>query len=284
MSDYLDRDLDTGLQSRQPYIRPPRRSRAGWIWVALLAAAIGGAVYFYWQRRPAPANVVAVAPTPEAAPPAAPPRTLGIAAEPIELPPLDETDPIVRERVGALSSDPTIAAWLATNDLIRNVTRVIQAIAEDRGVARHLAVLRPSQPFSVQQSGGRMTIDPRSYRRYDAIAAAVGSLDAHASAALYSTFRPRITEAYAELGFPNTPIDPTLEDALVTLVSTPVPDGPIEVTPRGGTYAFADPRLEALAPAQKQLLRMGPEHARAVKAKLREIAIALGVEETRLRQ
>jgi hypothetical protein len=284
MSDYLDRDLDADFRSSRPYIPPPRRSRAGWVWIALLVAAVGGGLYYYLQRRPAPAKIVAVAKAPEAPPPAAPPRALGAAGEPIELPPLDETDPTVRERVGALSSDPTIAAWLATNDLIRNVTGVIQAIAEDRGVARHLTVLRPSQPFSVQRSGGRMTIDARSYRRYDAIAAAVGSLDARASATLYSTFRPRITEAYAELGFPNTPFDATLEDALETLVSTPVPDGPIEVTPRGGTYAFADPRLEALAPAQKQLLRMGPENARVVKAKLREIAIALGVPVERLPQ
>jgi hypothetical protein len=134
----------------------------------------------------------------------------------------------------------------------------------------------------VTQSGGRLVIDPRSFRRYDAIAGAVASLDPRASATLYSLFRPRINEAYAELGFPNTPFDATLEDALVTLVSTPIPDGPIEVTPRGATYAFANPRFEVLAPAQKQLLRMGPENARAVKAKLRDIAIALGVPAERL--
>jgi Protein of unknown function (DUF3014) len=255
------------------------------VWIAVVLAVIGGALYYFVFRRPAPAKVVTAPPVSrETPPPAAPPRALGAEREPIELPPLDETDPIVRERVGALSSDPTIATWLATNDLVRNVTRVVQAIAEDRGVARHLQVLRPRQPFAVQQARGRVTIDPRSYRRYDAIAAAVSSLDAPASATLYSTFRPRLNDAYTELGFPNTPFDATLEDALVTLVGTPVPDGPIEVIPRGGTYAFADPRLESLAPAQKQLLRMGPENARAVKAKLREIAIALGVPAERLEQ
>jgi Protein of unknown function (DUF3014) len=284
MTDFLDRDLDADFKTRRPYISPPPRRSGGWVAIALLIVAIGGGFYYFVTERRVPPKPVAVTPTPTQAPPrAAPPRALGADAEPLELPPLDETDPIVQERVGALSNNPTVAAWLATSGLIRNVTRVVQAIAEDRGVARHLAVVRPSQPFSVQMSGGRM-IDSRSYRRYDAIAAAVGSLDPRASATLYSTFRPRISEAYAELGFPNTPFDATLEDALVTLVSTPVPDGPIEVTPRGGTYAFADPRLEALAPAQKQLLRMGPENARAMKAKLREIAIALGVPAERLPQ
>ena len=285
MTDYLDRDLDADLPTRRPYVPPPRRSRGVWLWMALLLVAlIAGGGYYYFQRRPAAVKVASPPPAAKETPPPAARRPLGAETATIEVPPLDESDPTVREQVGALTSDSTIAIWLATNDLIRNVTRVVQAIAEDRVVSPLLPVLRPAQPFSVRQSGGRLTIDPRSYRRYDALAVAVGTLDAPSSAKLYSIFRPRLGEAYAELGFPNTPFDATLEDALVTLVTTPVPDDPIEVVARGGTYAFADPELEALAPSQKQLLRMGPENARAVKAKLREIAIALGIEESRLKE
>jgi hypothetical protein len=284
MTDYLDRDLDADLPIRRPYVPPPRRFGLMWLWIVLLVAAIGGATYYFLTRQKTPAKNASVEVVPkEPPPPTSPRRALGAETEAIELPPLGETDPAVREQVTAISTDATIARWLTTNDLVRNVTRVVQAIAEDRGVARHLEVLRPSQPFAVQQSGGRTTIDPRSYRRYDAIAGAIGSLDPGASAKLYSIFRPRLAEAYGELGFPNTPFDSTLEDALVAIVSTPVPDGPIDVVPKGGTYAFADPRLEALAPAQKQLLRMGPENARAVKAKLREIALALGIDAARLK-
>jgi hypothetical protein len=284
MTDYLDRDLDADLQSRHTYTPPPQRSRGGWLLaMVLLGAAIAGGLYYYLQRRPSAAKpAAATAVARETPPPAIPPRALGAEGEAIALPPLEETDPIVRERVGALSSDPTIAKWLTTGDLLRHITRLVQAIAEDRSVAGHLAILQPSQPFAVQHSNGRLVIDPRSYRRYDGIARAVTSLDARGSAGLYSAFRPRIADAYVELGFPDTPFDGTLEDALVTLVSTPVPDGPIEVVPHAGTYAFVNPRLEALSPAQKQLLRMGPENARAVKAKLREIAIALGVPADRL--
>jgi hypothetical protein len=283
MSDYLDRDLDADFQTTRPYVPPPRRSRGGWVWVAVLGVAIAAGFYYFVHRRPpAPGPAAAKDAARETPPPAAAPRALGAQGEAIALPPLDETDPIVRERVRALSSDLTIAKWLTTENLLRNVARLVQAIAEDRSVAGQVAILRPAQPFSVQHANGRLIIDPRSYHRYDAIATAVASLDAHGSAGLYSTFRPRLADAYVELGFPDTPFDSTLEDALVTLAGTPVPDGPIEVVPRGGTYAFADARLEALSPAQKQLLRMGPENARAVKAKLREIAIALGIPAERL--
>ncbi len=283
MSDYLDRDLDIETPSYTGYRRPPEPRRGWWIWIVLIVAVLGGGAYYFLNRRAAPMSPTKVVTPPTArAPQPTPPRALGQPGEVIDLPPLDETDPTVRELVGRLSSDPVVAAWLATTDLVRNVARVVQAIAEDRGVGGFLGVVRPKRPFAVQTSGGRLVIDPRSYQRYDAIATAVTALDAQAAASLYSTFQPRLNEAYTELGFPNTPFDATLEDALVTLVSTPVPDGPIEVVPNAGTYAFADPRLEALAPAQKQLLRMGPENARAVKAKLREIALALGVPAERL--
>ena len=47
-------------------------------------------------------------------------------------------------------------------------------------------------------------------------------------------------------------------------------------------YAYADPKLEGLAPAQKLLLRTGPDNARKIKQQIRELAVALGVPEERL--
>jgi hypothetical protein len=45
----------------------------------------------------------------------------------------------------------------------------------------------------------------------------------------------------------------------------------------GAVYAFSDPKLEALGPVEKHLLRMGPRNARLVQAKAREIEGALGL-------
>jgi len=50
----------------------------------------------------------------------------------------------------------------------------------------------------------------------------------------------------------------------------------------GVGYAFADALDERLTAAQKQVLRMGPENTRIVRAKLREIALALGIPSARL--
>jgi hypothetical protein len=62
----------------------------------------------------------------------------------------------------------------------------------------------------------------------------------------------------------------------------PVVDGDIALQPAGIGYAYADPRLETMSAAQKQLFRMGPDNVRAVQGKLREIASLLSIPESRL--
>jgi len=60
-------------------------------------------------------------------------------------------------------------------------------------------------------------------------------------------------------------------------MSTPVADGNVLVVYKGALNAFANPRLEDLTAAQKQLLRMGPRNARVIQGKLGEIAAVLGM-------
>jgi hypothetical protein len=56
-----------------------------------------------------------------------------------------------------------------------------------------------------------------------------------------------------------------------SLLATPQPAGPIELTRPNVMYIFADPTLEARPAGQKLLLRMGPENAAKIKAKLTEL-------------
>lgn len=256
-----------------------RRPAGLWIAGAVLLVAIGIAAYIAigWRKAASPA-----ASQPAAAPPPPAAEPLGRDAAAIALPPLDETDAVVRDLVKALSSHPSVAAWLTTNHLIRNFTVVVANIADGRTPARHLTPLRPSPPFRVMERGGEAFIDPRSYERYNTLASAAASIDPAGSARLYATLKPRIEDAYRELGVPDTPFDRTLERAIVVLLSTPVREDQVRVEPRGIGYAFAAPELEALTAAQKQLLRMGPRNVRAVQAALRDIALALGIPAERL--
>jgi hypothetical protein len=209
-------------------------------------------------------------------------RQLGGDGRAISLPPLDESDSFVRDLVKAMSSNPGVVTWLATDGLIRNFTLAVANVADGKSPAGQLRRLRPSSKFGVLERGGDLQIDPRSYARYDALAGAAASLDPRGSARIYTTLKPRIEEAYRELGPSNVAFDRVLEDAIVLLLSTPVPGDPVRVEPGGVGYRFAADDLEALTPAQKQLLRIGSRNVRVVKASLREIALALGIPAERL--
>jgi hypothetical protein len=254
-----------------------RRSRAPWVIVAVvLIAAVAVGAYLVFKPR-AVEQTMAPAPAAEPARAAEPVKPLGGVASSIALPPLDESDTVVADLVRNLSSHPRVLAWLATRGLVRNFAAVVVNIAEGNAPTILLRPLRPTSGFLVLERNGDVIIDAKGYQRYKSLADAVASIDAKASADLYATVKPRLEEAHRDLGELNTSFDRTLERAIVLLLETPVPDGPVRVEPHGIGYEFADPKLEALAPAQKQLLRMGPENARVVQAKLREIALALGM-------
>jgi hypothetical protein len=202
----------------------------------------------------------------------------------VTVPPLDQSDTLVRELVRQLTSHPTAAAWLATNGLIRNFTVSLANVADDMSPERHLRVLRPAAQFTVSQQGGAPVIDPASYHRYDSVAAAAASIDPAGAARLYATLKPRIEEAYRDLGHPDGNVDLAVEQAVVRILQTPAVDGPVRVQPddKGIGYTYSDPRLESLGPVQKQLLRMGPENVRTIQRSLRAIAIELGIPASRL--
>jgi hypothetical protein len=192
----------------------------------------------------------------------------------VELPPLADTDALVRRLVGELSSHPRVAAWLATDGLIRSFTVAVQNVAEGQVPARALRVLRPTGQFTVIETGSDLRIDPRSYARYDGLADAVNSVDAAGAARLYSLLKPRIEEAYAELGN-DVPFDRTLERAIVMLLRAPVLEGSVPLDPSGGVFAFENQNVERMTAAQKQLTRMGPRNARLIQQTLRAIALPL---------
>jgi hypothetical protein len=277
MHDLADVELDKEPgRTTPPPSRPP--SFVPLIVGALVVIAAAGAYFFTRQTAPTPAPSGSTTST-EAT--VEPPGPLGTEVAPIDLPPLDQTDALVRELVRSLSSHPRLAAWLMTDGLIRNFTVVVDNVAAGRTPANHLRVLRPTGNFRPIDAGGTMVMDLRSYDRYNDLAAAAASVDADGAAKLYATLKPRIEDAYRELG-QNEPFDRALERAIVHLLQAPSLQGEISLVPRGALYDYNDSRIERLSQAQKQLLRMGPRNTRVIQRKLRDIALALGIPPERL--
>lgn len=243
---------------------------------AVLVLALVGA-YIYLRaptRQPTPATA--------SAPVERSPRDRAAeSGDQIPLPPLDETDALVRELIGRLSSHPTVAAWLATDGLIVNFAVVTLRISNGESPTKELGSLGPVPAFRPQTSRDDLFVNPSSYRRYDRYAEAVSALDARGAARLYATLKPRIVDAYRRMGLTGD-FDPVLERAIVEMLRVPVVHGDVELAPKGIVYAFVDPRLEGLSAAQKHLLRMGPQNVQAIQGKLREIADYLAIPSSRL--
>ena len=197
------------------------------------------------------------------------------AAPRLPLPPLDASDARVRDEVGGLSSRAEWVDWLAPEDLVRRFVASVANVAAGESPRAHAQHLAPEASFQTVEIGDRVSIDSASYRRYDLAADVFASLDIGAAVALYHDMEPLFEEAYAEIGDPRQTFRDTLATALDRLIAVEVPDEDVALVRHATHYKFADPELEALSPAAKHLLRMGPTNAEKVQQKLRFLRSAL---------
>jgi hypothetical protein len=228
-------------------------------------------VFFYWRPLPFPRSAPE---QPRLAADSSPPQ---VPPEFGPVPGLDESDEFVRALVRQLSSHPALVSWLASEQLVRACTVVVDKVAIGSSPARELRAVGPTSPFLVSGAPGALHIDPKSYSRYDTFANVIDSIDTEGAARAYRRLRPLFQRAFDELGYTNITFDDRLALALGRLIDTPVPEGEVALLGTSVMFQFADPDLEELAPAQKHLLRMGPRNMRLVQHKIREFARAAGL-------
>jgi hypothetical protein len=261
----------------------PRRVWGLALAILAIIAAVAALYYFVFMKKPEPpaepaAAIETVAPAEAPEAPAAP------GLEPLAFPPvpLNASDDAVREFAAALSVDPTFAKWLLTKDLIRRFVVSVDNVANGLSPKPHIDFFTPQGAFRVTRTTEGTSVDRASYARYDPVVRIALSLDAKAAARLYRALDPLLQEAYNELGYPGVDFDDTLVRAMSELLETPVVEGTVRLEQKVLSYAMTDPVLEALSPAQKQLLRLGPDGVRAVHKKILELAAALDIAPSRL--
>jgi len=270
----------TRRQTEEPTLRPyrpePENKGGGPLFpVTLAIAAIVMvallAVAFFVFRNPKPT------PTPTPAPLAARPLVPAPSASPtVLLPSLDDSDAFVRQVAASLSAHPELARWLARTSLVRTLAAVVVNVADGETPRPHLEFLAPKQRFRTARRPGRLIVpDPAGFAGYDLFGDAVASVDAAAAAASFRTLAPIFEAAYVELGHPEGGFPLALDKATKALLAVPVLRADVELVPHAIGFRYADPKLEALTPAQKQFLRIGPRNVRLVQGKLRELAAAL---------
>jgi hypothetical protein len=271
-----DRFRDEPPPELEPTDQPPRSPLVVPLTAAALAVGVLLAVYLAFIRSSSTPLEPETTSRAEAHAPTAS-RDLGGVPDRIEVPPLDQTDALVRRLVTAVSDTSIAKAWLSGSGLLRNFVAAAVNLEEGATPVKLIERLRPSGAFRVIDLGGRQVVDPRSYERYDAAADTIVALDPSRVARVYATFKPRIEEAYRDLGFGGRSFDRALETVIVLLVRTPIPDDEPRVRRQGVRYVYVDESFENLTSAQKQYLRMGSRNVRRIDAWLRQLADALGI-------
>ncbi|WP_272977985.1 DUF3014 domain-containing protein [Idiomarina baltica] len=213
-------------------------------------------------------------PEPDPEPAATPEPTTEVVEEPepaITLPDLNESTPTVLQE---LDNSGIEIQPLKSSQLIKDAVVIIDNLRNGMLVTDRTVVQRPDGRFSVIEVEGDLYIDEQSYQRYDPIVDWFTSLDANALVDNYELFKPLLQQAYGEIGYPDSEFKNAIIEAINVLLETPVPESLVQVDDDSVMYTYHDSSLEALPPAQKQLLRMGPNNIERIKAKLREVKAA----------
>ena len=190
---------------------------------------------------------------------------------------LDESDAAVRDLVAATAIPVAMKGWLQQKEIVRTVVAVVDNIAQGQSPAALLPFLAPQGKFLAGEKDGIVYIDPKSYRRYDLLVNTIMAVPDNAWVTWYKTLRPTLEKAFGELGYPGITFAQRLQQAVEQLTRVPAFAEKIALEKKVLSYAFVNANLEALNPAQKHLLRLGPDHAARIQTKLRRLAALLNI-------
>jgi len=192
------------------------------------------------------------------------------------LPAMAESDQLIRDGVTNLTRHGGITDWLVVDELIRKFVVLVDNVARGNVPRQHIAFLTPRGKFAVTKiSEETHYLDEKSYSRYDLVTEIFISLDTRRAVEFYSLIRPLFQQAFNDLGYPNRRFEDMMFIGIGRLLETPDLPQPIKLVRPSVMYKFANPRVERLSAAQKQLIRMGPKNTKVIKEKLGEIALEL---------
>ncbi len=255
--------------------------RSIWWWVAGMLAALAAAVAGYWYLTRPPA----VTPPPPAvkAEPAPPPAPAEPAIEhpveavkqeappPAPLPSLADSDSSLLSAISNLIGAKRAQEWIYPDGIVRRFVATIDNLPREKAAPRLMPVKPVGGPISVTGPGEALAIAPDNAARYAPYVQMLERVDAKQLAGIYLRYYPWFQQAYEELGYPKGYFNDRLVAVIDHLLAAPEPSEPILLTQPKVLYQYQDPQLEALSAGQKTLVRMGPDNARRVKAKLREL-------------
>ena len=216
---------------------------------------------------PLPAPIVAEMEEPTPQPPPAAPETTEV-----PLPRLEESDDAVRDALGNIPLGTAGQQYLMPSNIIERSASLIYLMAQGDVPYKLFPVSRPKAAFPISDDGSQVVTDPAGFERYDALTQWLESLELEPLLSSLESFIPLFREAWSYYGEDRTAFDMAVVMTLDLVIATPeVNLSEARLIRKEGVWRFEDPAIEGLAPIQKQVLRMGPENAKILKAKAEQM-------------
>lgn len=250
--------------------------------IVIVLLAGGGAWWWMHGSATPPAEPAAAVPAPRPAPPPADPPAIKHPLEPAAAPvgnaPASvDPDALAVTTLGEVF-EGKLADWLIPDQLVRRLVATVDNLPRNARIEPRRPLRPPSTPFAVTRETidpgagtERITLAPANAARYDTVVALLAHVDPARAVAGYRRLYPQLQKAYEDLGYPGRYFNDRVVEVIDHLLETPEPAGPILLEQPKVLYRFADADLESRSAGQKLLLRMGVDHERVVKEKLRAI-------------
>jgi Protein of unknown function (DUF3014) len=251
-------------------------SRRKFIWLigAVVAAAIAAGGWYWYSGRvrtvaePPPVHPAAPQPAANTAPEISHPIP-GEGAS-TALPALNDSDPVVRDSLVGVFGRAPVEQFLVPQNVVRHIVVTIDNLPRHK-VNVELRPVKPTGGQAVAASQGEVTtLGEANFARYAPLARVVQGTDVKALAVVYERLYPLFQQAYEDLGYPGKYFNDRLVEVIDHLLQTPEVPAPIPVLQPKVFWEYADASLENRSAGQKLLIRMGPQNARIIKAKLRD--------------
>jgi len=250
------------------------RRKFAWIAAAVVAAAVAAGGWYWYSGRARPtAEPPPVRPAvPQPAANTAPPISNPIPGEgtPTALPALNYSDPVVHDSLVGVFGRAAVEQYLVPQNIVRHIVVTVDNLPRHK-VAVELRPVKPTGGQAATTAQGMVTtLGQANFERYAPLARVVQGSDVKALAVVYERLYPLFQQAYEDLGYPGKYFNDRLVEVIDHLLQTPEVPAPIPVVQPKVFWEYADASLENRSAGQKLLIRMGPQNARIIKAKLRE--------------
>jgi hypothetical protein len=248
-------------------------------WLAIAIVACGAAVAIYFLQRigteapPAPpvAREEAAPAKPVARPGPQIEHPVPQASEAAPLPALEMSDTLLRETIAALAGRSAFEALFQPQNIVRRIVATVDNLPREKAALRLMPVRPAAGPMLLEGEGVARAIAASNAARYRPYVALAESLDAARLVEAYVRLYPLLQQAYRELGYPEGYFNDRLVQVIDHLLAAPDLKAPVRVVQRKVLYEYADAELEARSAGHKIMMRVGPENAMRLKAKLREL-------------